>query len=40
MFVRWLNLFYELVEREAPEIAALFGGRVSSGHREHITDGG
>jgi hemoglobin len=27
-----------LVEREAPEIAAMFGGHVSSEHREHVTD--
>jgi hemoglobin len=37
-FARWLNRFYDLVEREAPEIAALFGGRVSAEHREHVTD--
>lgn len=37
-FERWLNLFYDLVEREAPEIAALFGGTVSAEHREHVTD--
>jgi hemoglobin len=37
-FARWLNRFYDLVEREAPEIAALFGGSVSSEHRGHVTD--
>lgn len=37
-FARWLNRFYDLVEREAPEIAALFGGRVSAEHREHVID--
>jgi hemoglobin len=37
-FARWLNRFYDLVEHEAPEIAAMFGGRVSSAHREHVTD--
>jgi hemoglobin len=35
---RWLNRFYDLVETEAPDIAALFGGRVSRKHREHVTD--
>jgi hemoglobin len=37
-FARWLNRFYDLVEREAPEIAAMFGGAVSKEHREHVTD--
>ncbi|HWF56382.1 MAG TPA: group II truncated hemoglobin [Solirubrobacteraceae bacterium] len=37
-FARWLNRFYDLVEREAPEIAAMFGGRVSEEHRAHVTD--
>jgi hemoglobin len=37
-FARWLNRFYDLVEAEAPEIAALFGERVSREHREHVTD--
>lgn len=37
-FARWLNRFYDLVECEAPDIAALFGGRVSREHREHVTD--
>jgi hemoglobin len=35
---RWLNRFYDLVEAEAPDIAALFGGQVSNDHREHVTD--
>ena len=37
-FARWLNRFYDLVELEAPEIAAMFGGRVSEKHRAHVTD--
>jgi hemoglobin len=37
-FARWLNRFYDLVETDAPEIAALFGGTVSERHREHVTD--
>ena len=37
-FARWLNRFYDLVEQEAPEIAVMFGGRVSQEHREHVTD--
>ena len=37
-FARWLNRFYDLVELEAPEIAAMFGGRVSEEHRVHVTD--
>ena len=37
-FARWLDRFYDLVELEAPDIAALFGGRVSAQHREHVTD--
>jgi hemoglobin len=37
-FARWLSRFYDLVEQEAPEIAAMFGGRVSAEHREHVTD--
>jgi hemoglobin len=36
-FGRWLNRFYDLVEEEAPEIAAMFGGRVSDEHRAHVT---
>src|SRR4029077_9611697 len=37
-FARWLDRFYDLVELEAPEIAAMFGGRVSEEHRAHVTD--
>jgi hemoglobin len=37
-FARWLNRFYDLIEQEAPEIAAMFGGRVSEAHRTHVTD--
>jgi hemoglobin len=37
-FERWLNRFYDLVEQEAPDIAALFGGKVSAAHRLHVTD--
>ncbi len=37
-FARWLNRFYDLVEQEAPEIAALFRDRVSTEHRGHVTD--
>jgi hemoglobin len=37
-FARWLDRFYDLVETEAPDIAALFGGHVSVEHREHVTD--
>jgi hemoglobin len=37
-FARWLNRFYDLVELEAPEIAAMFGGRVSAEHRVDVTD--
>jgi hemoglobin len=37
-FARWLNRFYDLVEEEAPAIAAMFGGRVSEEHRAHVTD--
>jgi hemoglobin len=36
-FARWLNRFYDLVEREE-DIARLFGGVVSETHREHVTD--
>ena len=35
-FARWLNRFYDLVEAEAPEIAAMFGGQVSEEHRVHV----
>jgi hemoglobin len=37
-FARWLNRFYDLVEAEAPDIAALFGGRIGVEHRERVTD--
>jgi hemoglobin len=37
-FARWLNRFYDLVELEAPDIAAMFGGRVSKAHRTRVTD--
>jgi hemoglobin len=37
-FARWISRFYDLVEQEAPEIAALFGGKVSEQHRIHVTD--
>jgi len=37
-FARWLNRFYDLVETEAPDIAALFGATVTAEHREHVTD--
>ena len=37
-FARWLNRFYDLVETDAPEIAALFDGKVSADHRERVTD--
>ena len=37
-FSRWLNRFYDLVEFEAPEIAAMFRGKVSTQHRDHVTD--
>jgi hemoglobin len=33
-FRRWLNVFYDLIERE-PMIAPLFGGTVSEQHRAH-----
>jgi hemoglobin len=37
-FAAWLNRFYDLVEQEAPDIAELFGGRVTAEHRAHATD--
>ena len=37
-FERWLNHFYDLIEAEAPDIAELFGGKVSKAHRLHVTD--
>jgi len=35
-FERWLNAFYDLVEKDAL-IAPLFGGTVSEEHRRHVT---
>lgn len=35
-FARWLNVFYDLVERELT-LAPLFGGTVSAEHRAHAT---
>jgi hemoglobin len=35
-FARWLNVFYDLIEGE-PDLAALFGGRVSEAHRHNVT---
>jgi hemoglobin len=35
-FARWLNAFYDLVEAD-PDLARLFGGKVSEEHREHVT---
>lgn len=37
-FASWLSRFYDLVESEAPGIAAMFGGHVSAEHRERVTD--
>jgi hemoglobin len=37
-FARWLNRFYDLVEAEASEIVAMFGGSVSEEHRIRVTD--
>jgi hemoglobin len=37
-FARWLNRFYDLIEQEAPDIAAMFGGQVSEHHRTAVTD--
>lgn len=37
-FERWLHRFHDLIESEAPDIAALFGRIVSSEHRVHVTD--
>jgi hemoglobin len=37
-FASWLNRFYDIVEQEVPEIAAMFGGRVSEQHRAYVTD--
>ena len=33
---RWLNVFYDLLEEDA-ELVAMFGGRVSEQHRDHVT---
>jgi hemoglobin len=35
-FERWLNAFYDLVERDEL-LSPLFGGRVSDEHRRHVT---
>jgi hemoglobin len=35
-FERWLNAFYDMVERE-PLLAPLFGGTVSEEHRHNVT---
>jgi hemoglobin len=35
-FERWLNGFYDLVERDEL-LSPLFGGRVSEDHRRHVT---
>jgi hemoglobin len=35
-FARWLDRFYDLVEDDA-DLAAVFGGRVSEEHRNHVT---
>jgi hemoglobin len=35
-FRAWLDAFYDLVERE-PDLARLFGGKVSEEHRDHVT---
>jgi hemoglobin len=35
-FERWLNLFYDLVERDEL-LSTMFGGRVSDEHRSHVT---
>jgi truncated hemoglobin YjbI len=37
-FARWLNRFYDLVELEAPEIAAMFGGAREQ-RASHARDG-
>jgi hemoglobin len=36
-FARWLETFYDLVERDEL-LAPLFGGTVSREHRDHVTD--
>ena len=35
-FERWLNAFYDLVERD-DVLSAVFGGLVTAEHREHVT---
>jgi hemoglobin len=35
-FERWLGVFYDLVEDD-DELSALFGGRVTEEHRDHVT---
>jgi hemoglobin len=35
-FERWLNVFYDLVERD-DLLSGVFGGRVSDEHRRHAT---
>jgi hemoglobin len=35
-FERWLNAFYDMVERD-DLLAGLFGGRVTAEHRENVT---
>ena len=35
-FERWFNTFYDLVEQD-DLLAPLFGGQVSSEHRDHVT---
>jgi len=37
-FAGWINRFYDLIEVDAPDIAALFGGKVSERHRINVTD--
>ncbi len=36
-FARWLNAFYDLVERDVL-LGPVFDGRVTAEHREHVTD--
>ena len=36
-FARWLNRFYDLVEGD-DLLAPVFGGAVTTTHREHVTD--
>jgi truncated hemoglobin YjbI len=37
-FARWMDRFYDLIESQAPDIAVLFGGKVSEQHRAYMTD--